>query len=152
VIFAHLSNTNHMKMTKILLTIIIVLAAFISPAFAQFPTGGSTAPKALPGTAGDQTPKGTSKISGSIQDSASAKGIEFASIALYNKTTGQAVDGTVADEKGKFELTKIVAGDFKILISFIGYANKTIDNIKLAKGQELNLGTIKIGSNTKSLD
>jgi outer membrane receptor protein involved in Fe transport len=145
-------NTNHMKMTRFLLTIIIVLTAFLPPAFAQFPTGGSAAPKALPGTAGDQTPKGTSKISGTILDSASAKGVEFASIALYNKTSGQAIDGTVADEKGKFELTKIVAGDFKILISFIGYGNKTIDNIKLAKGQELNLGTIQLSSNTKTLD
>lgn len=141
-----------MNMTKFLLTISIILAAFTSPAFAQFPMGGSAAPKALPGTAGDQTPKGTSRINGIILDSASAKGVEFASIALYNKTTGQAIDGTVADEKGKFELTKIVDGEFKILISFIGYSNKTIDNIKLGKGQELNLGTIKLAANTKTLD
>ncbi|TKT92539.1 TonB-dependent receptor domain-containing protein [Dyadobacter frigoris] len=141
-----------MNMHKFFLTIIIILAAFISPAFAQFPTGGAATPKALPGTAGDQTPKGTAKISGTILDSASAKGVEFASIALYNKTTGQAIDGTVADEKGKFSLTKIVNGDFKILISFIGYGNKTLDNIKLAKGQELDLGTIKLASNTKTLD
>nr|WP_159477918.1 TonB-dependent receptor [Dyadobacter sp. 3J3] len=139
-------------MRKFFLTIIIILAAIISPAFAQFPSGGATTPKALPGTAGDQTPKGTAKISGTILDSASAKGVEFASIALYNKTTGQAIDGTVADEKGKFSLTKIINGDFKILISFIGYGNKTIDNIKLAKGQELDLGTVKLTSNTKTLD
>lgn len=141
-----------MNMRKFFLTIIIILAAIISPAFAQFPTGGAATPKALPGTAGDQTPKGTAKISGTILDSTSSKGVEFASIALYNKTTGQAIDGTVADEKGKFSLTKIINGDFKILISFIGYGNKTIDNIKLAKGQELDLGTIKLASNTKTLD
>lgn len=141
-----------MNMRKFFLTIIIILAAIISPAFAQFPTGGAATPKALPGTAGDQTPKGTAKISGTILDSTSSKGVEFASIALYNKTTGQAIDGTVADEKGKFSLTKIINGDFKILISFIGYGNKTIDNIKLAKGQELDLGTVKLASNTKTLD
>ncbi|MBE9462241.1 TonB-dependent receptor domain-containing protein [Dyadobacter subterraneus] len=141
-----------MNMSKFLLTIIILLAALASPSFAQFPTGGAAAPKPLPGTAGDQTPKGSAKLSGTILDSASAKGVEFASIALYNKATGQAIDGTVADEKGKFSLTKIVNGDFKILISFIGYGNKTIDNIKLAKGQELDLGTIKLASNTKTLE
>ncbi len=55
-------------------------------------------------------------------------------------------------KKASFLLTKIINGDFKILISFIGYGNKTIDNIKLAKGQELDLGTIKLASNTKTLD
>jgi len=130
----------------------IIFTAFMSPLLAQFPTGGASQPKALPGTAGDQTPKGTAKISGTLVDSAALKPIEFGSIALYNKKTGQAIDGTVADEKGKFSLTKVVAGDFKILISFIGYQNKTIDNITLVKGQELDLGLIKISSNVKQLD
>jgi outer membrane receptor protein involved in Fe transport len=142
-----------MKMTKILLAITIVLTSLLSPAFAQFPvTGGAAKPKALPGTAGDQSPKGNSKITGTVTDSASSKAIEFVSIALYNKASGQAVDGTVADEKGKFALTKIVAGDYKVLISFIGYGNKTLDNIKLEKGQELDLGVISLGSNTKTLN
>lgn len=141
-----------MKMTRFLLIISILTSSLLSPAFAQFPTTGSSQPKALPGTAGDQTPKGTARLTGSIVDSASAKPIEFVSIALYNKGNGQAVDGTVADEKGKFSITKIVAGDYKVLVSFIGYGNKTVDNIKLAKGQELDLGTISLSSNTKTLN
>ena len=142
-----------MKMNKFLLAIaFIITATFMTPALAQFPAAGSSQPKALPGTAGDQTAKGTAKISGSILDSTSSKGVEFASVALYNKTTGQAVDGTVVDEKGKFSLTKLAAGEYKILISFIGYGNKTVDNITLAKGQELNLGTIKLASNVKTLE
>lgn len=139
-------------MTRFLLIISILTSSLLSPAFAQFPTTGSSQPKALPGTAGDQTPKGTARLTGSIVDSASAKPIEFVSIALYNKGNGQAVDGTVADEKGKFSITKIVAGDYKVLVSFIGYGNKTVDNIKLAKGQELDLGTISLSSNTKTLN
>ncbi len=139
-------------MNKFFLAIIILAVTFTVPAFAQFPSAGNAAPKALPGTAGDQSPKGSAKISGTIVDSTTTKGIEFASIALYNKATGQAVDGTMADEKGKFELEKVVAGEYKILISFIGYANKTLNNITLAKGQELNLGVIKFASNTKTLE
>lgn len=139
-------------MTRFLLIIYILTCSFLSPAFAQFPTTGSSQPKALPGTAGDQTPKGSARLTGSIVDSTSAKPIEFVSIALYSKGNGQAVDGTVADEKGKFTIGKIVAGEYKVLISFIGYGNKTIDNIKLAKGQELDLGTITLASNTKTLN
>lgn len=139
-------------MTRFLLIIYILTCSFLSPAFAQFPTTGSSQPKALPGTAGDQTPKGSARLTGSIVDSTSTKPIEFVSIALYSKGNGQAVDGTVADEKGKFTIGKIVAGEYKVLISFIGYGNKTIDNIKLAKGQELDLGTITLASNTKTLN
>ncbi|MCE7064632.1 TonB-dependent receptor domain-containing protein [Dyadobacter sp. CY326] len=140
-------------MTKLLLATLITLASFLTPAFAQFPVGGGTTqPKALPGTAGDQSPKGTARLSGSIVDSASAKGIEFASIALYSKTSGQAVDGTVADEKGKFTLTKLAAGEYKVLISFIGFVNKTIDNIVINKGQELDLGVVNLSSNIKTLN
>ncbi|SKB82952.1 TonB-dependent receptor domain-containing protein [Dyadobacter psychrophilus] len=140
-------------MIKLLLSSFIILATLVSPAIAQFPgAGGTSQPKALPGTAGDQTPKGNSKLSGSIVDSSSAKGIEFASIALYSKTSGQAVDGTVADEKGKFTLSKLAAGEYKVLISFIGFVNKTIDNITIGKGQELDLGVINLSSNTKTLN
>ncbi|MCF2517410.1 TonB-dependent receptor domain-containing protein [Dyadobacter sp. CY351] len=140
-------------MNKLFLASIIILATLVSPAIAQFPGAAGTAqPKALPGTAGDQTPKGNAKLSGAIVDSSSAKGIEFASIALYNKATGQAVDGTVADEKGKFTLSKLAAGDYKVLISFIGFVNKTIDNIAIGKGQELDLGVITLSSNTKTLN
>lgn len=123
------------------------------PAQAQFPSmGGSTQPKALPGTAGDQSPKGNAKITGSIVDSTQSKPIEFASIALYNKATGKAIDGTVADEKGKFTLSKLVAGNYEVLISFVGFRNKTIGNLTLMNGQSLDLGTVKLSANTKTLD
>lgn len=140
-------------MIKLLLSSFLILVTLVSPAIAQFPgAGGTTQPKALPGTAGDQSPKGNAKLSGSIVDSSSAKGIEFASIALYNKATGAAVDGTVAGEDGKFTLSKLAAGDYKVLISFIGFVNKTIDNIAITKGQEVNLGVITLSSNTKTLN
>ena len=139
-------------MLRFLLIVSILASSLLSPAFAQFPAAGSSQPKALPGTAGDQTPKGSAKITGSIVDSTSSKAIEFVSVALYDKANNKAVDGTIADEKGKFALTKLASGEYKVLISFIGYGNKTIDNIKLSKGQEVDLGTISLSSNTKTLN
>jgi outer membrane receptor protein involved in Fe transport len=125
----------------------------LSTAQAQFPVmGGATQPKALPGTAGDQSPKGTARITGSIIDSTQSKAVEFASVALFNKATGKTVDGTVADDKGKFTLAKLVAGEYRMLISFVGYRNKTIDDLKVANGQSLDLGTIKLSSSVKTLD
>ncbi|WP_428666738.1 TonB-dependent receptor domain-containing protein [Runella sp.] len=102
----------------------------------------------LEGTA----PKGNSKITGFVIDSAATKAVEFANIALYNKATGKPVDGTVADEKGKFTLKSIAVGDYKLMISFIGFKDKTVDNIKIAKGQDLDLGVIKMSPDVRTLD
>jgi ferric enterobactin receptor len=140
-------------MKTFLLAMILLTMGLLAPAIAQFPiSGGTTQPKALPGTAGDQSPKGSGKITGSIVDSTENKAVEFVSIALYDQNTGKAVDGTLADEKGKFVLSKLVPGKFRILISFIGYSNKTINDINLAKGQDVDLGVIKLSSNVKTLN
>lgn len=136
-------------------TFIIILIASIftsfAPAIAQFPMGGGSTTKALPGTAGDHTPKGNSKITGSIVDSTTSKNVEFASVALLDTKTGKPVDGTMADEKGKFTLSKVAAGTFKLQITFIGYTTKDI-NVTLAKGQELDLGNVLISSSAKLLN
>ena len=114
--------------------------------------GGAAQPKALPGTAGDQSPKGSAKLIGYVVDSSQTKAVEFASIALYNKATGKAVDGTVADEKGKFTLTKLVAGQYKALITFVGYRTKTIDSLAVSDGQTLDIGVVKLSSSVKMLN
>ncbi len=147
-----------MKINISLFAFLCLVTSLLTPAQAQFPVmGSSTQSKALPGTAGDQSPKGTAKIIGSVIDSTKsdatpAKAVEFASVALLNKATGKTVDGTVADEKGKFALTKLVAGDYQVLISFVGFRNKTISNLTLTNGQTLDLGIIRLASNTKTLE
>lgn len=97
-------------------------------------------------------PKGNSKITGFVIDSAATQAVEFANIALFSKATGKPIDGTMADEKGKFTLKSIAAGDYKLMISFIGFKDKTIDNIKLAKGQDLDLGVIKMNPDVRTLE
>jgi ferric enterobactin receptor len=141
-------------MKKVRLSIILIASIFTSlaPAMAQFPMGGgSTTKKALPGTAGDQTPKGNSKITGTVVDSTTSKTVEFASIALLDKTTSKPIDGTMADEKGKFTMNKVAAGTFKLQVTFIGYNTKSID-VTLTKGQDLDLGNLSISSSAKMLN
>ena len=128
------------------------IVSWLIPALAQVPVPPSSSQTGvLPGTFNDQSPKGTSKITGSIVDSTQGKAVEFASIALYNQTTGKAIDGTVADAKGKFTLAKLAAGNYRMLISFVGFYNKTIDNLTLTSGQTLDLGTIKLTAEVKTL-
>ncbi len=97
-------------------------------------------------------PKGNSKISGVVVDEDVKSAVEFANIALFNKATKKPVDGGMADEKGQFTLKKVAAGEFYIQVSFIGFETKTIDNIKVEKGKDIDLGVIKLKQSTKQLD
>jgi outer membrane receptor protein involved in Fe transport len=140
---------------KKLFTSIIVLVAFQS--FSQFPLGGGAkpAPKAvvIPGVQNDNQPKGTGKITGYVVDSTVTKAVEFANIGLINKATNKPVDGTTADEKGKFTLNRIPKGEYKLSISFIGFKNFTADNLVVEeKGTNIDLGVIKLSPNVQTLE
>ena len=99
----------------------------------------------------DMTPKGNSKISGSVLDSVTVKPVDFATAALYSVATNKPVDGAAADEKGAFNIEKVAPGDYKIIVSFIGYNDKIINNIKVEKGKDVKLGVIRLGSSNKVL-
>ena len=98
------------------------------------------------------TPKGNSKIAGFVSDSVASKAVEFASIALVNTADNKVIDGAVADDKGKFEITGIAPGKYKVLVSFIGFKDKTVNNITIEKGKDVDLGKIQMVANTKTLD
>ncbi|WP_342087322.1 TonB-dependent receptor domain-containing protein [Dyadobacter sp. OTU695] len=114
----------------------IVLALFLATAhnysFAQVPA------------------QGNSKISGIVLDSAAAKGVEFASIALFNAADNKAVDGTTADESGRFAIAKVAPGSYKLMISFIGYKDKAV-SVKVENGKDVELGSIRLASSVQNL-
>ncbi len=96
-------------------------------------------------------PKGNSKVFGFVIDEGVSTAVEFANVALYNKATKKVVDGTIADEKGKFSMNKIAAGEYNVVITFIGFKEKTIE-IKVEKGKDNDLGVIKLAQDAKQLD
>jgi outer membrane receptor protein involved in Fe transport len=94
-----------------------------------------------------------SKIKGTIIDGTDDKTpVEFATIALYNKATNKVIDGATTDSKGDFTINNVANGNYKIVISFVGFIDKTIENVTIDKGKDLNLGTIKLISSNKTLD
>jgi ferric enterobactin receptor len=131
-------------------------------ALAQFPGGGrpsgdgnGRAPRAETPTTFDMdanTPKGNSKITGFVIDSAVTVAVEYANVALINKATNKVVDGGMADGNGKFDLTKVAVGTYNLKVSFIGYNDAIIENIKIKKGEDIDLGIIKLAISSKFLD
>ncbi len=139
-------------MKKLFLLFSLLGACQISNA--QIPTGlggfSGAAPK-KEAVAAPVAPKGSAKIVGYLLDSTDSKPVEFASVALINKTTGRPVDGTVADQVGKFTITKVAVGSYKLVASFLGYNSITIPVEITGKNDDKDLGVIRMGSNTQML-
>ncbi len=92
---------------------------------------------------------GKGKITGTITDAASKEVVEFATIALVT-ADGKTIDGAVADMKGKFTLNKIATGNYKLVISFVGFETKTVEVEISDKKDQLDLD-IAINSEAKVL-
>jgi outer membrane receptor protein involved in Fe transport len=88
--------------------------------------------------------QGNGKISGRVIDSLSQKPVEFANVALATSSSTSPIDGTVCNEKGEFNISKIAAGNYQVMISFIGFETKTIDVTLEAKHDDIDLGNIII--------
>jgi outer membrane receptor protein involved in Fe transport len=145
-----------MKKITVLLTIILI--PFLT--IAQFPGGGGGGMGRERGSQGNMgqpnmnraQAKGTAKITGTVNDSLDAKAVEFASVALYTKADNKLIDGTITDDKGKFELVGLGDGVYRIQITFMGYDLKVLDDIKIVNERNINLGTIKLPPSSKTLD
>ncbi|GAA4448157.1 outer membrane beta-barrel family protein [Nibrella saemangeumensis] len=139
----------------------------MAPAYSQFPMGGPGGPGGfggpggnrqdrqstnIPGTANDNTPRGNGKISGLLMDESTNKPVEYATVALINVQTGKPIDGTTSDDKGRFSITKIAPGSYKLQVSFMGYKNKDVDAIKIERGTDINLGIVKMEADVRTLN
>ncbi len=108
-----------MKTRLLLLVAIATLSHF---SYAQFPGGGQS----------DGPPNIKGKISGLIVDGETGDALPYATVVLQNEK-GREVSGDVTDENGKFRLTEIKAGDYRLIVSYIGYQTDTIKGITLSK-------------------
>ncbi|GAB3246969.1 outer membrane beta-barrel family protein [Larkinella harenae] len=133
-------------MKKILLPLLVCLAGY---ALAQNP---ATMP---PTPAIQKTIKASLKanISGVVMDATQNKPVEFATVALLNPKTEKIVGGTTTSESGKFTIAGVDAGSYQVVISFIGYENKTINNVNVGSdGTEVVLGVVQMQADTRTLN
>ncbi len=98
-------------------------------------------------------PKGNGKITGVVNDNSSGQPVEFATVALTNPDSDKPIDGAVCDEKGKFVITKVPNGSYRLIISFIGYQNIVVNSIVISdKKNSVDVGSVKMATETKQLD
>ena len=90
------------------------------------------------------------RITGVIKDSVSNKPVEFATIAIIDPTTRKAIDGTIADENGRFSINKIANGQYTLSITFIGFKTRNIEVI-VGDRKDIDLGIITISPTAQVL-
>lgn len=84
-------------------------------------------------------------IKGKIVDS-NRQALEGATVAVYRQDS-VLVNGTISDAEGVFELKNLPAGNYRITVSYVGYASENIRIPNTAKN--LDLGTISLTSDTE---
>ncbi len=85
----------------------------------------------------------TGKIFGNLIDAQTNQIIEYGNIVLFSANDSSMVNGTITDKQGKFILDNLQFGRYYIKASFIGYATKFIDSIRInPKTLEVNLDKI----------
>lgn len=90
------------------------------------------------------------EVSGKVVDSKSKSPIEFATIKLLDKASGNLLVGTTTKADGGLLLITQVE-DFVLEISFIGFISKTIEEYKINNGK-VDFGTILLEEDSKLMD
>ncbi|MEM9675494.1 MAG: carboxypeptidase regulatory-like domain-containing protein, partial [Bacteroidota bacterium] len=93
---------------------------------------------------------GTVTVTGVIQDEASQQPVEFATVMVADKETGEAITGATTTAEGTFSIT-VNSSNVYVEVSFIGYKPQTFRDITFADGIA-DLGTIKLIEDSQALD
>lgn len=93
----------------------------------------------------------TNGLSGQLVDETKDV-VELASVVLLRLPDSTIVGSTQTKENGRFLIEDISPGNYAIRISFIGYIEQVIGNIKIETGKVNNLGVITFKTDTRLLD
>lgn len=91
-------------------------------------------------------------IKGHVINSKRGLSVSYASIAIIKNGATEALAGSISNEEGHFIIKNIPNGDYKAVVSFIGFESKTINNITVSpKENRIELGTIVLSENSVNL-
>ena len=97
-------------------------------------------------------PDGKGKIVGIVIDSSSGAKIEYAGVAIYRLLDSSLAGGIITDNKGHFEIKQLPEGKYYMLIQFMGFATKKIDNLEINNQiNNIQLGKIGLFPSSKQL-
>ncbi|WP_425391951.1 TonB-dependent receptor domain-containing protein [Ekhidna sp.] len=136
-----------MKQLHNLALLILIIGSAQTAVQAQRPTGP---PSSYGG--GSASKVGYGKLGGTVVDE-SNEPVPYATVRMLNVADEKLVDGTIAEEDGKWVIKNVIEGEFNIVISFMGYETITKGPFEVTgKGESYDLGQIVLTSSTTELD
>jgi hypothetical protein len=90
------------------------------------------------------------QISGRIINKATNQPVPYVSVALYRKPDSVAMGGFISDSLGRFLITSVTAGVYKLNTFFIGYKTVLVPLV-IGPGQSADLGTLLLESDPRLL-
>lgn len=74
-------------------------------------------------------------LSGTVVDSLTQQPIEYATITVLDQSS-RAINGTVTNKKGDFEIKNLKKGIYSLSVDFIGYRNQKINAVEISDNKE----------------
>ena len=71
------------------------------------------------------TPAATGSLTGTVLDSLKQSPVPYATVVLLPASGDAPITGVAADDAGKFSLTKLKPGAFRLRVSYVGYGTQT---------------------------
>ncbi|HRY31951.1 MAG TPA: outer membrane beta-barrel family protein [Bacteroidales bacterium] len=106
----------------------------------------------LPLRASVKEAPGDGRIAGKVVDQGSRGVLEYANVVLYRAGDSALVTGTVTGPDGQFMIRKIPYGEYYLVVQFIGYKKKTIQDIRLNRQQpDLRFDSLEIEPSVSGL-
>lgn len=86
-----------------------------------------------------QTSSKTYKITGTLSDEVSGKGLISATVSVLQRSDGKILTGGTTDDRGYFTVDNISEPLVKVKFSMVGYQNITIDSVDVSETSRLGL-------------
>lgn len=89
--------------------------------------------------------EGGGQVTGWVVDRASDTPIEYATVAVFSAEDSSLVTGTISDTQGRFETSRLDEGSYYVVVKFIGYEEKWLENLTVDRGRKvLEVGEIDL--------
>jgi|SRR5690606_19931120 len=88
-------------------------------------------------------------LTGMVQDD-DGQAIVFSTLEIYSADEEKLVETTLSDIEGKFKISDLTPGEYKLIIKSPGFEEK-VERVKLSSRKENNIGSIKVSGNVVTL-
>jgi outer membrane receptor protein involved in Fe transport len=72
-----------------------------------------------------------------VMDGMTEEGVAFANVIAYETGTESMKDGTTTNDRGRFFIKDLPYGSYDVIISFVGFSDKKIENITISAEQRM---------------